>query len=197
VEEHNFAFSALILLYESIEGEYPNIDMEAPVTILGDGDAQQMAAVETESPDTQYRLYIWNVNRNIQTKLLPRIEAEFDSRSNNGSSDEERKKHIDETWKIFEKDWMGALQVNLPEFWISNWKRFRDDYENRFPSVMRPLSKALYVKFINGSTNDAKNSPERYMEVSAKIREIIRSDLPKKKVTRGAAFRVYSDEHYG
>jgi hypothetical protein len=89
VEEHRHALDSLIQLYQSIEKEYPHIDMAAPATILGDGDAQQMAAIETAFPDTLYRLCIWSVNANIQAKLLPRIEAEFNSRSNN-SSDEER-----------------------------------------------------------------------------------------------------------
>jgi MULE transposase domain len=56
VEDYKFVFGALAHLYESIEREYPNIDMEALATILGDGDAQQIAAIETVLPDTQYRL---------------------------------------------------------------------------------------------------------------------------------------------
>jgi len=73
------------------------------------------------------------------------------------------------TW---EKAMTEGIKHNIPEITAGRWLR---DLAN----VMRPLSEALYVKFINGSTNDAKNNPERFLEVSAKIREIIRSDLPK------------------
>ena len=116
--------------------------MEAPATILGDGDAQQIAAIETVFPDTQYRLCIWHINGNIQAKLLPKIKAEFDSKSSNSSA-EERKEYIDETWKIFKNEWMGTLQANSPAIWDSNWMQFRGDYDNRFPSVMAYIQKSI------------------------------------------------------
>jgi hypothetical protein len=101
----------------------------------GDDDARQMAAAEVVFPNTQFRLCIWNVNATIQAKLLPQIEAEADSMFSD-SSDEERKKTIDETWKIFKKDWMSALRAKSLAIWLSNWKRFREDHENIFPSVI-------------------------------------------------------------
>ena len=119
--------------------------MEAPATILGDGDAQQIAAIETVFPDTQYRLCIWHINGNIQAKLLPKIKAEFDSKSSNSSA-EERKEYIDETWKIFKNEWMGTLQANSPAIWDSNWMQFRGDYDNRFPSVMAYIQKSIVDK---------------------------------------------------
>jgi hypothetical protein len=97
--EYCYAFNSLIQLYNSIEKEYPGSDMAAPDIILGDGDAQQMAAIETALPDTLYRLCIWSVNANIQATLLPRIEADFNSRSND-SSDEERREFIVRTWRM-------------------------------------------------------------------------------------------------
>jgi len=87
------------------------------------------------------------------------------------------------TW---EKAMVEGIKYNIPEIMAGRWLR-------DLAAVMRPLSEALYVKFINGSTNDAKNNPERYLEVSAKIREIIRSDLSKKRVTRGTAFTAEFD----
>ena len=135
VKEYEFAFHFLGRLYQSVEKEYPGIDMEPPATILGDDDARQMVAAEVVFPNTQFRLCIWNVNATIQAKLLPQIEAEADSMFSD-SSDEERKKTIDETWKIFKKDWMSALRAKSLAIWLSNWKRFREDYENRFPSVI-------------------------------------------------------------
>ena len=145
VEDYKFIFGALAHLYESIEREYPNIGMEAPATILGDGDAQQIAAIETVFLDTQYRLCIWHINGNIQAKLLPKIKAEFDSKSSNSSA-EERKEYIDETWKNFKNEWMGTLQANSPAIWDSNWMQFRGDYDNRFPSVMAYIQKSIVDK---------------------------------------------------
>jgi hypothetical protein len=139
VEEHRHALDSLIQLYQSIEKEYPHIDMAAPATILGDGDAQQMAAIETAFPDTLYRLCIWSVNA---TKLLPRIEAEFNSRSNN-SSVEECKQYVDRVWGDFKEEWMGALQASSPATWNSNWKRFRGSYENRFPSEIAYIQASI------------------------------------------------------
>jgi len=81
----------------------------------------------------------------------------------------------------WEKAMVEGIKYNIPEIMAGRWLR-------DLATVMSPLSEALYVKFINGSTGDAKNKPERYLEVSAKIREIIRSDLSKKRVTRGTAF---------
>ena len=86
----------------------------------------------------------------------------------------------------WEKVMAEGIKHDIPDVTAGKWLR-------DLAAVMRPLSEALYVKFINGSTNDAKNKPERYLEVSAKIREIIRSDTSKKRVTRGTAFAAEFD----
>jgi MULE transposase domain len=149
VGDYKFAFGSLGALYESVQQLYPNIDTMAPATILGDGDAQQIAGMEAIYPDTQYRLCIWHVNGNIQAKLLPKIKREFDLKYGNSdleSRDKERREYIGKTWETFKQKWISALQADSQATWISNWKKFQDEYESRFPSVIGYIQTSIVDK---------------------------------------------------
>jgi hypothetical protein len=87
------------------------------------------------------------------------------------------------TW---EQAMAEAIKYDIPEINAGRWLR-------DIARAMKPLSDALYVKFINAATNDAKSGPERYLEVSMKIREIIQTDVSKRTVMRGTAFAAEFD----
>ena len=81
---------------------------------------------------------------------------------------------------------MEAIKYDIPEINAGRWLR-------DIARAMKPLSDALYVKFINAATNDEKSGPERYLAVSMKIREIIQTDVSKRTVMRGTAFAAEFD----
>jgi hypothetical protein len=87
------------------------------------------------------------------------------------------------TW---EQAMVEAIKYDIPEINSGRWLR-------DLAKVVKPLSDALYVKFINNATNKAKNKPERYLEVGIKIREVIQTDASKRRVTRGTALAAEFD----
>ena len=87
------------------------------------------------------------------------------------------------TW---EQAMAEAIKYDIPEINAGRWLR-------DIARAMKPLSDALYVKFINAATNDEKSGPERYLAVSMKIREIIQTDVSKRTVMRGTAFAAEFD----
>jgi hypothetical protein len=93
---------------------------------------------------------------------------------------------IDKWLSTWEQAMVDAIEHGIPE--ISSGRWLRD-----LARVIRPLSDALYVKFMSAASNDEKSRTERYLEIGIKIREVIQGDTPKKRVTRGAAFAAEFD----
>jgi hypothetical protein len=88
------------------------------------------------------------------------------------------------TW---EQAMVEAIKYNISEINSGRWLR-------DVAKVVKPLSDALHVKFINNATNKDKNKLERYLEVSIKIREVIQtSDTSGKRLTRGTALAAEFD----
>jgi hypothetical protein len=76
-----------------------------------------------------------------------------------------------------------AVKHNISEINAGKWLR-------DLAIVMKPLSDALYVVFMNSAIDERDSEPERYMSAGMRVREILRaaSDVSKSRVTRGAAF---------
>jgi hypothetical protein len=88
------------------------------------------------------------------------------------------------TW---EQAMVEAIKYNISEINSGRWLR-------DVAKAVKPLSDALHVKFVNNATNKDKNKPERYLEVSIKIREVIQtSDTSRKRVTRGTVLAAEFD----
>jgi hypothetical protein len=87
------------------------------------------------------------------------------------------------TWELAMAE---AQRYQIPE--ISSGRWLRD-----LATAIRPLSEVLRATFIMESTDDTKTNPERYLEVSVKIREIVGTADTKRRVTRGAAFAIEFD----
>ena len=79
-----------------------------------------------------------------------------------------------------------AIKHDIPEISAGRWLR-------DLARAIRPISDALYVKFVNAATDDEKSKPERYLTVSMKIREIVQTDTSKRTVMRGNAFTAEFD----
>lgn len=87
------------------------------------------------------------------------------------------------TW---EQAMAEAIKHDIPEISAGRWLR-------DLARAIRPISDALYVKFVNAATDDEKSKPERYLTVSMKIREIVQTDTSKRTVMRGNAFAAEFD----
>jgi hypothetical protein len=70
-------------------------------------------------------------------------------------------------------DRVGTLQANSPAIWDSNWMQFRDDYDNRFPSVMAYIQKSIVDKH----TKRLVKCREFKRQVEAKDNSEIRASL--------------------
>lgn len=88
---------------------------------------------------------------------------------------------IDKWLAAWELAMVEARKHQIPE--ISSGRWLRD-----LAATIKPLSDVLRTTFILESTDDSKSDPERYLEVSVKIREIVGSTDIKRRVTRGTTF---------
>jgi hypothetical protein len=88
------------------------------------------------------------------------------------------------TWELAMAE---AQKHQIPEINAGRWLR-------DLAEAIRPLSEVLRATFIMESTDENKSDPERYLEVSVKIREIVGTAGTKKRtVTRGNAFAAEFD----
>ena len=88
------------------------------------------------------------------------------------------------TW---EHAMVGAIKHNIPEIGSGRWLR-------DLALAIQPVSDVLNAIFITESTDDQKTNPSRYLEASVRIRELVETNMPKKRlVTRGHAFAAEFD----
>lgn len=88
------------------------------------------------------------------------------------------------TW---EHAMVGAIKHNIPEIGGGRWLR-------DLALAIKPVSDVLNAMFITESTDDEKTNPNRYLEASVRIRELVETNMPRKRmVTRGHAFAVEFD----
>jgi hypothetical protein len=97
------------------------------------------------------------------------------------------------TW---EHAMVGAIKHDIPEIGSGRWLR-------DLAIAIKPISDVLNAIFITESTDDTKTDPNRYLEASVRIRELVETNMPRKRtVTRGHAFaagfdgELADDEHY-
>ena len=91
---------------------------------------------------------------------------------------------------------VGAIKHDIPEIGSGRWLR-------DLGLAIKPVSDVLNAIFITESTDDTKTDPNRYLEASVRIRELVETNMPRKRtVTRGHAFaagfdgELADDEHY-
>jgi hypothetical protein len=97
------------------------------------------------------------------------------------------------TW---EHAMVGAIKHNIPEIGSGRWLR-------DLAIAIKPVSDVLNAMFITESTDDQRTDPSRYLEASVRIRELVETNMPRKRtVTRGLAFaaefggELADDGHY-
>jgi hypothetical protein len=87
---------------------------------------------------------------------------------------------------LWERAMAEGIRHNIAD--VSDGRWLRD-----LAKAIKPLSEALYIKFMDAATDDAQANAETYLKVSSKINEMIRSDPPKGRVTRGTTFAAEFD----
>ena len=94
---------------------------------------------------------------------------------------------IDKWLAAWELAMAEAQKHQIPEINAGRWLR-------DLAEAIRPLSEVLRATFIMESTDDSKSGPERYLEASVKIREIVGiAGTKKRTITRGNAFAAEFD----
>jgi hypothetical protein len=86
-------------IFKIIKKVYNIAKLFYPITFVTDRDPHVIITMYRVFPETNYILYIWHVNSNIQTRILPVIRRAYDRSDNTDIAT-----FINETWNIFKND---------------------------------------------------------------------------------------------